>query len=731
MTFPGRAVTATLAVSLFALVPVATWALGLGKPSTRAVLGEPLRLSVPVRLEPGEQVANDCVSADVYFGDDKLSGTAVSAQVLPVSGSVANAARANTRTLLVRTTALVNEPVVTVYLSAGCQARITRKFIALADPPGDAGPIASLPADALPWPAGSADDEVNWVRSQEGGGVEVGHASHPGKAAHPAARKSASHVRRSASPAEAVATLSQPRDAEPHPGAAGKSPARRAKAAVVAKSPVSRLQVDPVEADALVSPELRASVDMNTTQGEGADVQARRATAAALWRAMNTTPEQHLREQQHLQDLEKRLAQLHTEGEQTRQSVSLLQGRMRELESTRSSWGSQALGGLALAGLGAAFYFYTQMRRQERQRNAWWPPHSGAAPLSVPRGHELDTASPAESHESHSGLASVGPVSVGAASSAGSMEMAASSLADAEDEASSVAPPTALPGAPTTPVSPLTGPHRAAVISQPTVHADWGVAPPSFAPPHDPAAIEHLRAVSVEELIDLEQQAEFFVVLGQDEAAIGLLEAHVQGTEGSIPLPFLKLLELYQRLGRRSDYERVQAAFNAHFNAHAPTWESDLQQGQSLEDYPGVIERLQALWAMPARAMEVLEKSLIRPDAEAETFDLPAYRQLLFLYAIARDLADKPDAERDVVVTAVTPLTATRPFIADPDVRPTLDVDLCLDELSQPAGAASPAHASAPASVSAVAAGFASEGLPQRDAHADANPHTPSSDYLP
>ena len=29
----------------------------------------------------------------------------------------------------------------------------------------------------------------------------------------------------------------------------------------------------------------------------------------------------------------------------------------------------------------------------------------------------------------------------------------------------------------------------------------------------------------MEELIDLEQQAEFFVVLGQDEAAIALLDA--------------------------------------------------------------------------------------------------------------------------------------------------------------------------------------------------------------
>ena len=70
------------------------------------------------------------------------------------------------------------------------------------------------------------------------------------------------------------------------------------------------------------------------------------------------------------------------------------------------------------------------------------------------------------------------------------------------------------------------------------------------------ARAEPLREVSVEELIDLEQQAEFFVVLGQDDAAIDLLEDHVQSTTGASPLPFLKLLELHQRLNRRSDYER-------------------------------------------------------------------------------------------------------------------------------------------------------------------------------
>lgn len=671
---------AIFAVSMLALVPAASWALGLGKPSTRAVLGETLRLTVPVRLEPGEQVANDCVSAEVYFGDDKLAGTVVSAQVLPVSGSAAESARGGARTLLVRTTALINEPVVTVYLSAGCQARITRKFIALADPPSDMTPLAPVAEQAL----SQAVAEV----------AEPGHAV-----------AASSAVSRKPAHAASSRAVSRTRDAQRRQ-AKGPQSAKLAKAtsqpssqhapAAPPTSPVSRLQVDPVEADALVSPELRPSAGMDaaqaaSAQGDGAELQARRDAAAALWRALNTTPEQQLREQQRLQELEKQLTRLNAEGTQTRQSVTALQGRMRELESDRSSLGAYALGGLALAAMGVALYFYSQLRRQERQRTEWWPPQSGAVPLSVPREGEPDTASPPEPQDTTTAYVHAPPLK----------------STDATLKAQPVAPaaPTALLPASTRPSVPL---------------SDWGVAPPSFAPPHEQEAIEHLRAVSVEELIDLEQQAEFFVVLGQDEAAIGLLEAHVQGTDGTIPLPFLKLLELYQRLGRRADYERVQAAFNAHFNAHAPTWESDLQQGQSLADYPGIIERLQALWSAPARAMDVLEKSLIRPGSEAETFALPAYRELLFLYAIARDLADKPDAQSDAPITSVIPLTATRPFIADPDVRPTLDVDLCLDELAPESPAASASELV-----------FASKGLPGSEAGAEAKPPEPGSDYRP
>ena len=141
----------------------------------------------------------------------------------------------------------------------------------------------------------------------------------------------------------------------------------------------------------------------------------------------------------------------------------------------------------------------------------------------------------------------------------------------------------------------------------------------------------------MDELIDLEQQAEFFVVLGEEEAAIDLLMSHLRSTGGTSPLPYLKLLEIYRRRGDREAYERMRKRFNQRFNAVAPEWDADLEQGRDLQDYPAVLALLQACWARPLDAMAELESLLFRKRS-GELFDLPAYRDVLMLYSVARDL---------------------------------------------------------------------------------------------
>ena len=185
-----------------------------------------------------------------------------------------------------------------------------------------------------------------------------------------------------------------------------------------------------------------------------------------------------------------------------------------------------------------------------------------------------------------------------------------------------------------------------------------------------------VRDVSIEELIDLEQQAEFFVVLGQDDAAIDLLVDHLRSTGGGSPLPYLKLLEIYSRTGDRASYERNRARFNHRFNAYAPEWGSDLAHGRSLEDYPGILPRLEQVWPRPLDAMAELEALLFR-KSRGELFELPAYREVLFLYALARDLLDR-EAATTGSVDLLLPLadgsdfgtTAPIPFMRDELLMP-------------------------------------------------------------
>ena len=171
---------------------------------------------------------------------------------------------------------------------------------------------------------------------------------------------------------------------------------------------------------------------------------------------------------------------------------------------------------------------------------------------------------------------------------------------------------------------------------------------------------QEARDVSIEELIDLEQQAEFFVVLGQDDAAIDLLIGHIRATGGTSPLPYLKLLEIYRRLGDRESYERTRERINHRFHAYAPDWDSDLQHARSLDEYPGVVQRLEQTWPNPIDAMAELEALMFRRDG-GELFELPAYREVLFLYSMARDLLDHQGGP-PTAIDVLLPLTETPTF---------------------------------------------------------------------
>ena len=188
--------------------------------------------------------------------------------------------------------------------------------------------------------------------------------------------------------------------------------------------------------------------------------------------------------------------------------------------------------------------------------------------------------------------------------------------------------------------------------------ADAARADRTLSPPPDNA----LRAVTVEELLDLDQQVDFFLVLGQEQAAIDLLLGHVRATGGINALPYLKLLEIYRQQGDEEAYERTRERFNQRFNAQAPALAGDLTAGRHLEDYPALVGRLQRAWPQPLRALAELEGLMLR-RADLEALDLPAFHDLLTLHALVRDMpASVPLAAR--APAAAAPAQAAQTAVA-------------------------------------------------------------------
>lgn len=105
-------------------------ALTLGPARGAAWIGQPLDLSAVVQLEPGQSAASLCAEADVFHADNKQDLGRVKVTAEP--GDQPETAR-----LRVVSTSLVDEPVVTVYLRAGCAAKSTRRYVLLADYPGE------------------------------------------------------------------------------------------------------------------------------------------------------------------------------------------------------------------------------------------------------------------------------------------------------------------------------------------------------------------------------------------------------------------------------------------------------------------------------------------------------------------------------------------------------------------------------------------------------------------
>lgn len=574
-------------------------AVTLGRHSGAALVGQPLDVRVQLLVGPDEDATSQCVNTDVFYGDAQVSAGAVRSTPQKAAGADAQA------TVRIQASLPVNEPIVTLYVRAGCSNPFTRRYVLLAD-------LSSEPtAASSPAPAASParPPAVDALLSQRATTASSGGAAPaPGTSARVA-------------PATTAQASARP------PAARPPSVVRRAPAPVAAP----RLQLDPVDLDPGIErdPTLKLSPLMLSEPGASEEA---RAAAAERWKAINATPEDILRDARKLSTLEAEANDLR--GAQTRDQASLAELRSQLNQARDERYSNplvHALGGLLLLTL---LLLAVVWRRKSRApgaeaSRAWWSSHpddkTAADKLGEPVAHKPVAPTPVDEVDQEIDF-------------------------NLDDDSS---------------FDVLNPPKAGSVRSgRPPLAAEPG---PALATrdkrEFSSSAIGGSRSIATEELFDIQQQADFFVSLGEDGQAIQVLRNHLAESHEPSALAYLDLFKLYHRLGRRHDYDQLRDEFNQVFNAGAPPFDHYTDAGRGLEAYETAFSRIQSLWPEP-RVLDLIEQSIFRDasDDEVEVFDLEAYRELLLLHAMAKDLIQRDGSQAmrnsEFHHTAVQPLKA-------------------------------------------------------------------------
>lgn len=162
----------------------------------------------------------------------------------------------------------------------------------------------------------------------------------------------------------------------------------------------------------------------------------------------------------------------------------------------------------------------------------------------------------------------------------------------------------------------------------------------------------------VEEFTDVMYEAEFWVSLGKHDNAISILEHYTLSENGHSPMPWLLLFDLYHKTESSDQYGSLQYQFQRIFNAKIPDW-NDYEYAVNnigLEQMGLLMARVETLWGS-SEIVPFLESLLIDDrDGTRQGFELGVYRDILFLFDLARELRKTSHDEADGDALALAPL---------------------------------------------------------------------------
>lgn len=532
------------------------FAVSLGRSQGLALLGRPLAVSIPLSLDGADSSLESCVSAEVFFGDNRLENARVRVSVEKTPSS-------RDALIRIRTTVAVDEPVVTMQVRAGCTQSIEKRFVLLADP--------------VPQQRGAAAPQLDPAREEA-----VNKPSSP------------------QSPPLVVSPGMRPATGQNRPPAIrnleGISPATRITPARPAPRSVARLKLEPLDLSLDTSPQLKMSRELSGLPEASA---GKRTMAAAWWKALMAEPEDVLREAEKINSIEADLKRLNAESQKNQIAMADLQTQLQRQQRESMWWIGGLLAALVLVISGFALWLLTRGQR----RTPWWV----KKPTSETHWFSSEPSGLAEaardSHPADSDLLYSLP----------------------PERSGNAVPPARPPRAASRHDSGFRRSTRGG-------HSDF-----ALSMPHVP------RTVNAEELFDVQHQAEFFISVGQYEQAVAVLRSHISESQTSA-LVYLDLFNLYHQLKRRVEFDELRVEFSHLFNAEIPPFDAYMMVSLGLEAHEAVLSRIVSLWPGP-QVLEVIEEAVFRePGGQAEVFGLEAYRELLLLYGVAKDIQQAPSA---------------------------------------------------------------------------------------
>jgi pilus assembly protein FimV len=649
---PKRPLSLTAIAVAAALASAGAWALGFGPVRAAPTMGQPLDASVVVRLQPGETLSDNCVSAVVSSGDTQLAPGQVTTSFVQPPGAEPR--------VRVRTSVGIDEPFVNMLVTIGCESPVARQFTVFVDPPPVAVALEPRAAPGLPFSGSSRPDAADSGSSVVAGGAV--------RAPRSAGRRSEGLVQRQARPrGDAVVAVNRSRAAavadepaipsSPLPDRAERNSTRMASGVIARSEGVARLRLD----SAVIGTQQTETPLVRATQQREEALQTAKI-AVDVAEAANTSAAQKIAK------MEEQLAAARKEVADAQAALKRVQAQQAAAAASAAAMAASVdsedwLSGyttVLAAGCGILLLvsggLFWRLRRSDAERlQGWMKDNSSFTRLS-----EFDTVAPVTEQFSELEQTTLSP-------GLSAQPVAAPSDATSRGHAAVPSPQRVFMDSRRGGLPAQAEPIRAAVapVQRPPApapmpaSAPMGRQPQGFTEtqPSTTMELDHSQNqpdISIEELLDVEQQAEFFVVLGQDDAAIDLLTNHVMTTGGASPMPYLKLLEIYRRIGDQTSYERTRKRFNARFNGVAPEWGADPNAGRTLLEYPDVIRRIESSWSEPVDAMADLQTLMFRNDSNL-LFELPAYRDIMLLFTVARDLHEA-SADDQAAVDVLLPL---------------------------------------------------------------------------